>query len=108
MESDTTHPLGIYGKSKEEGEQALLASKKTTYILRTAWLYGLSTGARADAHADAAVHKLPREAVRYIGRTIQNVRDARLDEFIFVARGPVAGPVEVRAHDLEGVVHPVC
>ncbi|HCE85116.1 MAG TPA: hypothetical protein DEO99_03090 [Bacteroidetes bacterium] len=39
VESDTTHPLGIYGKSKEEGEQALLASKKTTYILRTAWLY---------------------------------------------------------------------
>ena len=39
VESDTTHPLGVYGQSKEEGEQALLASTKTTYILRTAWLY---------------------------------------------------------------------
>ena len=40
VETDMTRPLGVYGKSKEEGEQALLESKKTTYILRTAWLYG--------------------------------------------------------------------
>ena len=39
VETDMTHPLGVYGKSKEEGEKALLNSKKPTYILRTAWLY---------------------------------------------------------------------
>ena len=39
VETDMPHPLGVYGKSKEEGEQALLGSEKTTYILRTAWLY---------------------------------------------------------------------
>ena len=39
VETDPILPLGVYGKSKAEGEQSLLGSKKTTYILRTAWLY---------------------------------------------------------------------
>ena len=38
-ETDVTQPLGVYGKSKEKGEQALLSSPKSTYIFRTAWLY---------------------------------------------------------------------
>ena len=38
-ETDETQPLGVYGKSKEKGEQALLSSPKSTYIFRTAWLY---------------------------------------------------------------------
>ncbi|MCW8856251.1 MAG: dTDP-4-dehydrorhamnose reductase [Kangiella sp.] len=40
-ESDTTHPLGIYGKTKLEGEQATLKLMPDAIILRTAWVYGI-------------------------------------------------------------------
>ena len=33
-------PLGIYGKTKADGERALQAETERYYILRTAWLYG--------------------------------------------------------------------
>lgn len=33
-------PLGVYGKTKADGEKAVVSSIKNFYILRTAWLYG--------------------------------------------------------------------
>lgn len=33
-------PLGIYGKTKSQGEEAIQKEMNTYYILRTAWLYG--------------------------------------------------------------------
>lgn len=39
-EDDEIAPLGVYGRTKAEGEQAILASSTEAYILRTAWLYG--------------------------------------------------------------------
>jgi dTDP-4-dehydrorhamnose reductase len=38
-EEDQVNPLSVYGKSKFEGEVALLNSKVTGIILRTSWLY---------------------------------------------------------------------
>ena len=38
-EEDPTAPLGIYGKTKLEGEKAILESGCKMLILRTAWLY---------------------------------------------------------------------
>jgi len=38
-EEDTVCPATVYGKSKLEGEKALLESCSQTVILRTAWLY---------------------------------------------------------------------
>lgn len=39
-ESDPVSPLGVYGKSKEEGESRLRSILKQHIILRTSWLYG--------------------------------------------------------------------
>lgn len=38
-ETDATHPLSVYGKSKLAGEQALSEILPTHLILRTAWVY---------------------------------------------------------------------
>ncbi|MDH8701213.1 dTDP-4-dehydrorhamnose reductase [Dysgonomonadaceae bacterium PH5-43] len=38
-ETDNTNPQSVYGKSKREGEEALLDSNPDSIIIRTAWLY---------------------------------------------------------------------
>jgi dTDP-4-dehydrorhamnose reductase len=39
-EDDPAGPIGIYGLTKREGEQAVLENNPWSYIVRTAWLYG--------------------------------------------------------------------
>jgi dTDP-4-dehydrorhamnose reductase len=40
-EKDTVSPLGIYGRSKEAGEQKIRSHLRQHIILRTSWLYGV-------------------------------------------------------------------
>ena len=39
-EEDATNPLGAYGRTKYEGEVAVLAAHLNSIVARTAWLYG--------------------------------------------------------------------
>lgn len=39
LESDHTHPLGVYGKSKLQGESYILNHHKHALVFRTSWLY---------------------------------------------------------------------
>ncbi|MFT3928999.1 MAG: dTDP-4-dehydrorhamnose reductase [Spongiibacteraceae bacterium] len=39
VETDTVNPLSVYGKSKYQGEQAIIASGCAHYIFRTSWVF---------------------------------------------------------------------
>lgn len=43
-EDDATHPLGVYGETKRDGELALAASGAEHFIFRTSWVFGAHGG----------------------------------------------------------------
>jgi len=44
VEADATHPLGVYGHTKLEGERQVLAENPDALVFRTGWVYGADGG----------------------------------------------------------------
>ncbi|MFK5984470.1 MAG: dTDP-4-dehydrorhamnose reductase [Pseudomonadota bacterium] len=44
LETDKTHPLGVYGASKLQGEESIIHSGCSHLIFRTSWVYGMRGG----------------------------------------------------------------
>ncbi len=63
VESDPTAPRSVYGSTKLEGEQLVLAASRDHTVVRTAWLYGVAGGNFVDTMLRLAGE---REAVQVV------------------------------------------
>lgn len=41
LETDETNPLSVYGKSKADGEKAVLENYDKSFVIRTSWVFGV-------------------------------------------------------------------
>jgi dTDP-4-dehydrorhamnose reductase len=58
-EGDTVAPLGLYGRTKADGEARVRAAQPRHVILRTAWLFGRSGGGFVSMAVAAALRRQP-------------------------------------------------
>jgi len=90
VETDATNPLGVYGRSKLEGEQALQAALDQHLILRTSWVVGPHGGNFAKTMLRLAAERdslkvvadqwgAPTSAILLADVTAQVIRQANMD-----------------------------
>jgi dTDP-4-dehydrorhamnose reductase len=107
-ESDATHPLGVYGRTKLEGELAVARTGAAHLILRTSWVYGatgtnfLRTMLRLAAERDEL-----RVVGDQIGAPTWSHDIARATATIIGPLLAAGGDVATRVRDsrLEGIYH---
>ena len=51
-EDDVPNPLGIYAKSKYQGERNIMACIDSYFMIHTAWLYGRNGGGAINEHSN--------------------------------------------------------
>lgn len=103
VETDPTNPLGVYGRTKLAGEEAVIAATPNHAILRTAWVYSpfgnnfLKTMLRVGAN---------RPELRVVADQLGNPTSALdiADAVLRVARNLIEQPDN---HDFRGVFHMV-
>jgi dTDP-4-dehydrorhamnose reductase len=84
---DETHPINVYGRSKLEGERAVMEANPRSYIIRTAWVYGLGKESFL-ASVPRKLRKRERvEAIIDIYSTTTYVRDLAARTAEIIARG---------------------
>lgn len=90
VETDATHPLGVYGRSKLAGEQGLQAALDRHLILRTSWVLGPHGGNFAKTMLRLAAERTslnvvadqwgaPTSAILLADMTAQVIRQTHMD-----------------------------
>lgn len=105
-ETDATNPLGVYGRTKRDGELAIAAAGGSFAILRTSWVYGI--------HGVNFVKKIlkfasERPTLKIVDDQIGAPTSARVladisGQILAAARGDFAGSLAERG----GIFHACC
>ena len=102
-EDDPAHPLGAYGRSKLQGEQALRELDAPAIVLRTAWVYSLRRKSFVTSILRLAREK---EELRVVNDQVGNPTFCRdlAQAMAFLAYGARRG-AHGAMHELRGVYH---
>ena len=104
-EADTPNPLGIYGQSKLEGEQAVGASDCSHLVLRSSWIYSRRSGFVAKVLEWARTQ----ETIRIVDDQISSPTPARLMAEITAS---LISKIEAKPNDWmlerKGIYHCAC
>ena len=101
VESDATGPVSVYGRSKLEGETAVLAANPQAAVLRTAWVYSPYGNNFLKTMLKLAA---TRDALRVVGdqQGTPTYAPDIAEAIVVVARRMLASPA---AEDWRGVFH---
>jgi dTDP-4-dehydrorhamnose reductase len=100
IEKDEANPLGVYGRSKLDGETAVLAAQPEALVIRSAAVFGdRGSAAKGGSFPQRIVEKGRR------GERIRVVADQRVNPTY--ARDLAQAAIRLVSDDLRGVVHVV-
>ncbi len=100
IEKDEARPLGVYGRSKLEGEKAVLAALPGALVIRTAAVFGdRGSAIKGGSFPQRIVERARR------GERIRVVSDQRVNPTY--ARDLAVAAIKLAADELSGVVHAV-
>lgn len=104
-EADTPNPLSVYGQTKLEGEQAVMASGCSFLVLRSSWIYSRRSGFVAKVLEWARTQ----ETIRIVDDQISSPTPARLMAEITAS---IISKIEAKPNDWmlerKGIYHCAC